>query len=304
MGDAETVLLTGMSWSDGSPALRVRRNGAPSVLEPLVGFTLRYSTSPNAARRCIGHKPFRETTKSWVDCDRQPLHEGRTCDRCAASDATFASQLHHAHNKGPSELDSAVRAHLEQPNHLYLAAFRDGSVKVGTSTAPRVSTRLDEQGAWIAKIVAKASDGFAVRTLEDRVTVELGLPQSVSVARKLDGLLRPKPLAQLQTELGQWAKNVTQLIERSSDARVQSSAEPWEFSGNDDPLFEGLHPYPLKLDSGNHDLEFLGASGRLTVAQRPGASDRFVVDVRKLYGIDLSLDDVIPDELAVQDSLF
>jgi hypothetical protein len=304
VSDAETVVLTGMTWAGGSPALRVRRNGAPSVLEPLAGFALQYSTGPEAVRHCVGHKPFRDTSTPWMDCDRLPLHDGRTCDRCAASNATFASQLHHAHNKGASELDSAVRAHLDQPNHLYLAAFRDGSIKVGTSTAPRLSTRLDEQGAWTANIVADARDGFAVRTLEDRVTVELGLPQSVSVVRKLDGLVHPQPLTQLREELGHWTKNVTQLIERSSDERIEASDATWTFAGHDDPLFEGLHPYPLKLESGNHDLEFLGASGRVAVLQRPGTNDRFVVDVRKLYGIELTLGHVVPDELAVQDSLF
>lgn len=304
MTTTRTLVITGMTWADGQPFLRVRRDGSPSTIERLIGFTLSYSTGPEAKRHCIGHKPFRDSSTSWVDCERPPLHEGRTCDRCAASDATFASQLHHAHNKGGSELDPAVRQHLEKPNHLYLAAFRDGSVKVGTSTAPRLQTRLLEQGAWVAHVAASTTDGFAVRSLEDRITVELGLPQSVSIVRKLDGLVNPKPNGPLRRELARWASNVGTMIDQMTDARIDAADTTWSSPSIDDRLFDGLHPYPLKVESGNHDLEFVGACGRVAVVTRPGSGDHFVIDVRRLYGVELSLGDVVPDELAVQDSLF
>ncbi|MGI9608526.1 MAG: hypothetical protein ACR2P0_20515 [Acidimicrobiales bacterium] len=301
---AESLSITGLSWADGSPRIRVRRNGAPSELEPLVGFRINYQSSPGSSRTCIGHRPFRSATTPWIDCDNTPLHDGRTCDRCAASDATFASQLHHAHNKAAGELDPAVLTHLQQPNNLYLAAFRDGSIKVGTSTAPRLQTRLDEQGAWFARVVAAATDGFAVRSIEDQVTVRVGLPQSVSIHRKLDGLEHPRPDEVLLAELDLWTGRVHELIEGSGDARLSPAADDWRFSQADDPMFNGLHRYPLKLASGAHDLEFLGASGRAIVLARPGRPDRFVTDLRKLYGIDLATGDHVPDELAVQDSLF
>ncbi len=304
VNDIDYLVVTGMTWADGTPLLRLRRNGLPSELEPLIGLHMRYSTGPQATRHCIGHKPFRDAAVSWLDCENTPLHDGRTCDRCAASDATFASQLHHAHNKGHSELDPSVRVHLEQPNRLYLAAFRDGSIKVGTSTAPRLETRLIEQGAWVAHLIANTTDGFAVRSLEDRVTVELGLPQSVSIVRKLAGLTAPKPNEQLRAELRRWAGNVSNLIEQSIDDRIETADTPWNSPSIDDPLFSSLHPYPLKVDTGNHDLEFLGANGRVAVVTRPGTGDRFVIDVRRLYGVQLTLGNEAPDELAVQDSLF
>lgn len=304
MSEYETAVVTGVQWADGSPFVRIRRNGAPSTLEPLVGLRLQYTTGPDATRHCIGHKPFRDRSLAWADCDNAPLRDGRTCDRCAASDATFASQLHHAHNKGRSELDPAVLAHLDNPNHLYLAAFRDGSVKVGTSTAPRLETRLLEQGAWVATVVAATTDGFAVRALEDRVTVTIGLPQSVSVVRKLAGLTTPRPDAVLREELRRWTTVTHDLIVEGADARITPTDDEWSSPSVADPLFVGLHPYPLKVESGNHDLEFLGASGRIAIATRPGTGDRFALDLRKLYGVELGLGEHTPDELAVQDSLF
>lgn len=267
-------------------------------------MALQYSTGPTANRHCLGNKPFRQSSAAWEDCDRKPRSDGRTCDRCAASDATFASQLHHAHKLGAGELDASVRSHLEQPNNLYLATFRDGSIKVGTSTAPRLETRLEEQGAWVAQVVATTTDGLAVRTLEDLVTVELGLPQSVSVRRKLDGLVHPVSDDQLRTELSKWTTTVHALIKRHNDDRVSPRSTGWVSPVSTDPIWHRVLPYPLKLQTGNHDIEFLTASGRVAVISRPASSDRFVVDIRTLFGVELAMANVVPDELAVQDSLF
>ena len=301
---ADVEVITGLTWASGAPQIRLRRNGAASVLVDLAGHTMQYTTGPDAPRSCIGHKPFRDTSVAWEDCDRPPLHDGRTCDRCAASDATFASQLHHAHTRAQGELDAAVVKHLQQPNELYLAAFRDGSVKVGTSTAPRLRTRLIEQGAWLARVVGTATDGFAVRSIEDRVTVALGLPQSVSIHRKLRGLEQPQPDSALLSELELWTNRAHDLIEGSGDDRLTSIKVDWRNPQADDSLWDRLHPYPLKPESGSHDLELITACGRAVVARRPGGPDHFVFDLRRLYGVALTLGDETPDELAVQDSLF
>lgn len=299
------VVLIRLEWTQGRPRLRVRRPpSAASALVDLTGFALNYCVDGETTRRCLGHKPFRDRSQTWVDCDNEPLHEGRLCDRCAASDATFASQLHHAHSKAPGELDGAVRRHLEQPNKLYLAAFRDGSVKVGTSTANRLEERLDEQGAWIARVVVDATDGYAVRALEDRISAELGLPQSVSIRRKLDGLLKPRPESVLESEIDLWTGRVHDLVMRAGEARLSPVSDDWRFAHADDPVYSGLHPYPLKLDSGAHDFGLLAASGRAVVMERPTTGDRFVADIRVLFGLELALGGFEPDPLAIQDSLF
>jgi len=301
----QATQLVAMHWRDGTPHLRLRRDAASSQVVPLREVALRYSASPSTPRRCVGHKPFRDRSVEWADCDREPIAGSLTCDRCTAVNATFASQLHHAHNKGRSELDAAVLSHLQTPNKVYLAAFRDGSVKVGTSTKARQQTRLDEQGAWVAQVVANAEDGFAVRSLEDRITSETGLPQSVSVRRKLDGLVAPRPDDQLRTELSRWTTRVHELIADLSDPRISATNDGWVSGVSTDPVWNHVHPYPLRLDSGTHDLEFRTASGRVVVAQRPGSDDRFVCDIRQLFGLVLTVDEsATPDELAVQDSLF
>ena len=300
-----TATVIGVRWAGDAPDVRIRRDGlVASVLEPLVGLRLRYRATPDSPRHCLGHTPFRSSAAEHVDCPNPPLASGRKCDACMIIDATFASNLHHAHTRGRGELDPAVLEHLRQPNLLYLAAFRDGSVKVGTSTETRIQKRLTEQGAWKARIVARAEDGFAVRDVEDRVSADLSVPQSVAIGRKLDGMVAPRPDAALDDALAEHMTLVHHVLSVMDDARLSGMDEAWSFPEAHAAVWSGLHRYPLRLDSGAHDLEVIAACGRMVVVQRPCGTDRFVADLGQLYGVELDLGDHEPDALAVQDSLF
>ena len=217
----------------------------------------------------------------------------------------MASQLHHAHTLGTGEIDPAIRLHLDNPNVTYLAAFRDGSVKVGTSRATRLETRLLEQGAWTARVVAHGSDGLAVRILEDEASGELGLSQSVTVKRKLDGLASPQPDEFLDRELTSWVYGVHRIISDLNDARLTAANEQWDNPLRSSAQWNRVHKYPRRLDSGAHDLALLDACGRAVRVRRTGGSDDFVVDIGQLFGRELVIsNEIVPDELTVQDSLF
>ena len=299
------MLLSAMVWGDGEPHVRVRQDNSPSTLVPVADIRLRYQLHDGATKRCVGHKPFRDPSTPWVDCDHAPLPQSRTCDRCTAVNATFASQLHHAHTLGTGEIDAAIRTHIDKANVAYLAAFRDGSIKIGTSTAPRLETRLREQGAWAARVVANAANGIAVRVLEDAATAELGLAQAVSIRRKLDGLAQPKTDDSLDRELSSWVAGVHRVISELGDDRLSPTDGRWDNPYRASLDWDGLHQYPNRLDRGAHDLEIAGAVGRAVRVERPGSGDRFVADIGQLFGYEITLtEDVVPDEVTVQDSLF
>lgn len=305
MQPGDKLIFSTMVWTERAPHLRLRRNGGRSEFVAVRGLRLRYALTSESNRRCIGHKPFRDPSTPWIDCDSAPLPQSRTCDRCSAVDATFAAQLHHAHTLGAGEIDATIRTHLDKPNVLYLAAFRDGSIKVGTSTAPRLETRLREQGAWAARIVAKATNGFAVRTLEDAVTAELGLSQAVAIGRKLAGFADPKAEASLDRELTSWVFGVHRIVRELNDDRLNTADTAW-----DNPLrhareWDDVHRYPLRLNSGAHDVEMHDACGRAIRFVRATSTDAFVADIGQLFGYELHLvAHVEPDEVTVQDSLF
>lgn len=228
----------------------------------------------------------------------------RKCTRCSIADSTFASNLHHAHTRDRATLDPAFLVHLAKPNVLYLAAFRDGSIKIGTSAATRGGHRLAEQGAWRARFVAESTDGYAVRQVEDRITVELGLPQAISTKRKLDGMVHPMPDERLDEQLLGHTHEVHELLEVMADSRLSPANTAWVHPYADHAAWGRVHRYPLELAAGSHDLEVVAALGRFVAVQRPGFGDLFVADLQQLYGIELELGDFPSDELAVQDSLF
>ncbi len=309
-----TMVVLGVSWRSTDPQLRLRRaRDEQSQLEPLIGQKLQYRTT--GKRVCLGHSPFRNPKIDYLDCLRPPVGGGRRCNRCAAAEATFAASLHHAHTRELSMIDSAVRDHLQQTNLLYLAGFRDGSIKVGTTTESRTQQRLAEQGAWRAEVAAVASDGVAVRQLEDLVTELLEIPQSVSIGRKLHGLAvtsaaeaaeRDESLA---TRLGIAASKVRQIVDHAGDPRLETASIGWIAPSHDHAVWHNVFRYPLALDDGAHHLEVVDAVGRAIAFRRAGAraggdDDTFVADIGTLFGRVLELGEFDPTEIAVQDSLF
>ena len=300
------MMLLGVVWQDHLPHLRVR--SAPktaSELVPVAGQLLRYRLKAEPERTCIGHVPFRSGRGDYVDCDNAPQPSSRVCERCAIVEATFASNLHHAHTRGSAELDPAIQKHMEQPNRLYLAAFRDGSIKVGTSTLARSQKRLEEQGAWQARFVAETTNGRVVRHIEDAITEQLGLPQSVSATRKLRGLVNPVEDTKVSASLDDMAAVVERdVVARELASSVTSLNEPWRHPMADNPDVHRAIEYPLRLQRGRHDLELVTAVGRHLIARRPDGDDVFVIDPMPLYGIWLEVGDFGSDEIAIQDSLF
>lgn len=320
---ANSLVMLGVGWEAGSEigaadrarcSVRVRVPGGPSELVPAIGLELNYRVAANPSRHCIGHVSPRKNRGAYTDCFNSPQPTEKTCVSCAVADAEFASNLHHAHTRERGDLDRAVVDHLEQTNVLYLAAFRDGSVKVGTSTEHRKTKRWMEQGAWQAVEVATVSDGFMVRKLEDLVTEKLGLTQSVAVKRKVQGMASPLSDAMLGQRLDPLVEQVHDVIanadrlpgvdDAEAGSEVELSDRRWTFPTADDSVWQKLHRYPARLEAGSHHIEVMAMCGRMAVLSRPGSGDRFVADLAPLFGIELDIGRYEPDQLAVQDSLF
>ena len=208
----------------------------------------------------------------------------------------FASDLHHAHTKQPS---GALTEHLKQSNLLYLAVFGDGSVKIGTSTAHRVKTRLTEQGARLARIVARTADGVRVRVLEDVITETLGIAQTVGIERKLSGLVQPRPLAELESVVESHMKQVYEALDGLAEW------EPVRESWTNPTQWDGVFRYPNDLSSGTHNLLASGAYGRVVRVSRPEpGADQFVADIKRIFGIRLERGTFQAPPVAAQHSLF
>ncbi len=290
----EFVVL-GVEWVEGQPFL-LTTEGDDNLLRPapIAGFDLHYRALLDRPRVCLGHSP------SIGDdvCDKPVPAGSRTCQRCSIKAAMHASDLHHAHTKPGS---GALTGHLDQPNLLYLAAFGDGSIKIGTSTAHRIHTRLLEQGAMQARIVGATEDGIRIRVLEDVVTETLGIAQTVGIGRKIAGLANPRPAEFLETLLADNEEKVHGTLENM--AKWERRSDPWvNPAGNE---WDTVFSYPNDLGAGAHQLVASGAYGRIVQVHRPvEGADRFVADIKRLFGIRLERGTFQTPDVAAQHSLF
>lgn len=302
------LVVLGSVWTDDGCRLRLRRPGNDSTLVPAVGLELNYRISPGGPRHCVGHQSPKRNDGRYVECHNRPQAGEKTCVSCSVANAELAADLHHAHTRDSGEIHQAVLQHLRRSNVLYLAAFREGSIKVGTSTGTRRQTRLAEQGAWRAVEAVTVADGIAVRRLEDLVTERLGLTQAVATSRKLKGMVNPRDDADLDRRLAEHVAEVHRLLEtdegRVAADHAQPTAEWWTCPGADAPWWDRPHPYPIGLGDGSHHVRIEGMCGRVAALQRPGGTDHFVDDVGRLFGRELEIGAFAPDDLVVQDSLF
>ncbi len=299
----DRLVIVAYSWDDSGARLRLRPPDAASATVEAPGFRLHYRVDAQPIWHCPGRVPFRSGRGDYVDCLNRPQPDGRKCVDCAVAEATLAGSLHHAHVRAGDEIDSSVDAHLRQPNVLYLAAFGDGSIKIGTSTAERTNRRLLEQGALMAAVVAKADDGIVVRRAEDLVTEQLGITQSVAAGRKLRGLVTPMSPDRLSARLDDARERVHNLLDDGPSAGVASTFEPWVNPALSRVSAEKFFHYPADLRRDAHHLTIDYMVGRLAVGfGRSG--DRFVFDLGRIFGLEIEFGDFDPVELTVQDSLF
>lgn len=179
-------LCHGISFSrhDPAPVLRLRK-GTEWINEPLeLGRTM--ALEVGVQRWCLGHVLMDSdgTRRHNVCTHSRVIASGTQCATCRRLDQT--KFMHHFHKTG--QAPEGLRRYLEQPHLLYIASFADGTTKVGTASEQSKWSRLATQGAVIARYVAHAPDGAAVRVLEDLVTEQCGIRQQVRQKAKIRGL--------------------------------------------------------------------------------------------------------------------
>ena len=292
--------VLGVTWATGAAHWRHRPDGrTASTTVPIVGTALSYRALPT--RVCLGHNEFTEHGRRYVDCGNDPGSAPR-CDRCTAVENVAAASMHQAHKLGRAYVDRRQTEHLDQPHRLYLAAFRDGSVKVGTSAGASGGVRLVEQGAWVARYVGVHADGYRVRDAEDAVTEQLGVAQAVSTQRKLRGLVAPRDDAELEQRLDELAEQVRRVV-TTVDADVHIVEDgAWKNPSADDERWQHVLAHPSRLDQGAHQLDVVDVVGRVGLVRR--GADHLAVDLSQLRGVVIEFGDVDPDPIEVQASLF
>jgi hypothetical protein len=288
----------------GRPAMRLQDPDGGFTELPLdAGTRLGFRVTADG-KHCLGHhKVHGPADRDHVLCPaRAPAVKGSQCERCFVVDD---SRLIHDFHRG-GHVPPGLRAYLMQPHWLYIATFATGASKVGTAANLRKWKRLAEQGAVVARYVARAADGRVVRILEDLVTRDAGVPQQVRSAAKAAALTGPAPAGELDALNSRLALGVRGLLAGAGGGGFEVVDERWLRPGLSDAACAPAirHAYPHALSEGAHGFRIDALSGSVALARLDGADLDFVVNLAQLKARTIELGDHGSDVPAVQEALF
>jgi hypothetical protein len=289
----------------GTPVMRLQDpSGRFLELELDAGSRLGFRVAAGG-KSCLGHhRVHGPASRDHVLCHaKAPAVRGSQCERCFVMDEF---RLIHDFHRGGG-VPQGLRAYLMQQHWLYVATFADGASKVGTASNLRKWNRLAEQGAVVARYVARADDGRVVRILEDMLTRDAGLPQQVRSAAKAAALVAPAPGVELDALNRGLAGGARALLTRAGIEGFDVVDERWARPGLADAACRPVarHAYPHDLGTGTHGFRIAAVSGSIAVAALDGAELEFVVNLGQLKARTVELGDQHSSEVpAVQESLF
>ena len=296
--------LAAVQWQDQKPSLEFRFQGTePPEFKGANELELRFRIAAEGTRRCIGTVERSKDGTISVPCDL-PAKGLRLCERCQTKDNIAAANMHQAHRRGRESINKSMAEYLTHPHRLYLAIFRDGSLKVGTTRGSSGGNRLVEQGAWYAKYLAQVDDGFMVRELEDLATEELGINQAVDTRKKFAGHLEPLSNQELIDRLSRLSNETEGLISKEIGTRGVLLGERWSNPRTEDPMWSDLIAYPAAINQGAHEFTIQSMVGRLAGCNRQGFEENFLLDLQPLVAQPLENGNFEVDELVMQESLF
>lgn len=301
--DHGTYVCHGITWAPGHPVLLLApQPGAPLLYAEFLNQRLGYRAD-GTGRWCTGRYRFVHTHHvEAVACpDRAPADTGGQCPRCAGQDDfRFAHQIHHGGHAPPE-----LAAYMAQPHWLYLATFADGATKVGTAAAARKRSRLDEQGPVFATYLTRTADGRAVRFLEDALTRDLALPQTIRAAAKLRALAHLRDLTHARTA---HQGHLDRACAALAHMNVPATPQPWTPPGQGDLLRTAdtrRTLYPHDPRDGEHGLQTLACLGtQVLAALTDDEPPTHLLDLGTLKGRRITLGPFHSPSTAVQSPLF
>ncbi|GAA3012900.1 DUF2797 domain-containing protein [Actinokineospora diospyrosa] len=292
----------GITWATGDPRLLLAPlPDGPLVYAEIMNQRLGFATG--TGRWCTGRYRFVDTVRvEALACpDRARAGQGDQCPRCLSQDEfRFAHQYHRDGN-----VPDALRRYMNQPHWLYLATFADGATKVGTAAEPRKHSRLNEQGALVATYLTTTPDGRAVRYLEDAITRDLRMPQTVRATTKLKALASLTSLAVAHTAHAQHVTRVTDMLTATGNP---TSLEKWVPPAEGNRLRAAGRSralYPHDLQDGEHGVTVTSCIGTQVLTTLSGDDEMdYVLDLGTLKGRRITLGPFTSPTAAVQGSLF
>lgn len=296
-------LWHGVTWASGAPSLLLADTttgtmGTVDVMGLRIGVK-----AAGGGRFCTGRYAFAGTFQvEPLPCPQQAqAGPGGQCAACLGrDDFRFA---HHAHNGG--QAPAALSAYLDQPHLLYVATFAHAASKVGTAAAPRRVSRLNEQGPVHATYLLRARDGRAVRVLEDTLSRDAGLAQSVRGPGKLAALTNPDPRQARTAHDAAVGRALAALTALGLSPEPEEWTPPACGAELRSPRQGERLAYPHDLREGEHGFQVDSCSGsHALVRLTPDDDARYVLDLNALKGRRVLIGSYTSPAIPLQGSLF
>lgn len=304
-------LCHGISFSQNEPEpmLRLRR-GDQWINEPLRenrSILLRVGET----KFCLGYVTMRaDGSRSLYPCPKlKGLNTGTQCDGCRRLDQS--KFMHQFHKTG--EAPEGLRKYLEQPHFLYVASFADGTIKVGTTSTQSKWVRLAQQGAVCARYVARASDGAAIRILEDLVTEHVGLRQQVRQKAKIKGLtswtLDLQALDEANATAASKAQGFLESQGNLATYGVELLSERWQHPDYARAVIQAwdsksVHPWTAPVPGAEISLRIKGVLGQSMLVDSGAGSTLRLLDAAELKTRIVTLQDQRGELFEAQSALF
>ena len=284
------LICRGIVWHERRALIEFVDEDFAVINSAVVGEVFAYAIA-DKRRYCTGHY----VVKDHVDFVHEPCRYGQVasrgwqCERCNRSD-----DFRFAHVPGLSRrVSSRLSGYLAQEHWLYVATFSDGTTKIGTAAGSRKLYRLDEQGPALGTYVARAEDGWIVRSLESLVAKRLLLRQAVTSKSKLRGLAFPVERRQLRDDHQQVVHTVTRLIKNeTSFGGIAQVSEDWTIPKDSLEILTrrtlGLRTiYAGVNDVGEHVICASGCVGSIVIDDGIASNDSTpqVTDLSRIRGL-------------------
>lgn len=289
-------------WKDDQPYGQIFDQETDKVTSiNLITHSLTYQVISPIKRICVNYDSKSENIV--LDSCEKLVIKGRKCGVCTRKDNIYAAQFHNVHTREPEITSAEILKRMERPNILYIAGFFDGSIKVGTSASVRIQTRLLEQGAIYANLVAETPDGVSVRILEDLITDELGIGQVISTRKKIDGLLNPLKLDALRELVNAASVEVERCISSVKFSESMKIDSDWENEHALKKCWANIQKYPNSLSVGSHDVKVASVIGKVAALSHSSGMT-LLADLDEILGLAVELGEFSGDQLSVQEKLF
>jgi len=261
------------SWPD---------HGESPVFFPLSAGS-HVSWAIDGPKKCIGS---RDPTGAHIRCPEQSIVSAnrQRCGPCSATDQM--GPCIRCRGTACDASESRISRCQNSEYAVYLAVFKDRTLKVGVSTLSRVKIRWLEQGADFAGVVSTTHGGMSARKIEDYLGHMTGITKQVRGERKASGLVQQLDIEQAHSIAKEFlaSNNMT-----SSDSSftledlsgyyglsdVDTQPRPWRFS--------------LALRSCQHLVgDVVGVKGSLLVTRTGSAF--MATNLKQLIGYSVSVD--------------